>query len=126
MDKSGPFQLTPKREKLVTDAMVAAGQAHNIQAFLQHLEMQTWGTAEREIQTWCGIAEAMRHGEHNRREDVNELLASAAIATVSDEEWHRLLRSHAHGVLGHGPHCTYDEHSGYCNEHGLRSPEEEP
>lgn len=124
VDKSGPFRLTPKREKLVTDAMVTTGQAHIVPQYLALLQTLDWGTAERLIRRWCGVAAAVQNG-YQRFEDhaqMNYLLGLAGIKHVTEAEWNAMLAETASSRSNHhDANCDYDELSGYCR-HGLRSP----
>ena len=120
VDKSGPFVLTPARRKLIADIMIDVGQGYAVPVYMSHLEMQTWGAAEREIARWCGIREAHRNGK--TRSDINELLVLAGLAPVTDEQWREYLRRGPVGITSHPDRC-HDAGSGYCLEHGERMPE---
>jgi hypothetical protein len=108
--KSGPFRLTPARTKLITDAMIATGQSHHLAAYLSHLEMQTWATADREIKTWCGIAAAMANGQNNRRDELNELLASAGMPVITEADWQAMLRGPTIHTVQPQHHCAPGTH----------------
>lgn len=120
MDKSGPFRLTEGRQRRVTDALVAVGQAHHVPVLLSHLEMQSWGMAEYEIKRWCGVQEAARNGDGYRRGDIDELLGLAGIVPVTDAAWWAWLGEVGPIYLPDSQDCRFLE-AGYCDKHGLRS-----
>lgn len=114
------FYSTPKRIKLMTDAMVGCGQAHNVLPYLSWLWDQSYEVGRERIRRWCGVHAAVKNGE--ARANLDWLLEEAGLAPVTDEDWAVFLATPPAGAQ-HGAFCHFEE-SGYCLEHGLREDHE--